>query len=711
VLRAWSSRFRALGIVLLVGVLILVAAWVSLPFVTSSKTEIITGRVIGHDGQPVAGAKVTGPAGEASSNEDGWFQIAAQSGPQWLTVTHETFLPRTRAAAPQKAVLFRLTPDDGETVTLHFAGDVMFGRRFYDPNEDGDMSDGLLQPNAGVQEHAALLTHVQPLLENAHVSIVNLETPLIPEPYFDPTRPRQARFHPTKDYAFASAPASAPALREAGVDVIGLANNHLYDALEEGLMSTFNALEQAGFEAGTEYYGAGMNELDAWRPAVVSVRGQSIAFLGCTSIPGEEHAISYVASDRAGKGGAAECDEARIRAAVAQAAESYDLVVFQVHGGYEYGRSPSLHVERLSRVAREAGASLIVNHHPHVVGGLDWDGTSLTAWTLGNFIFDQTVWPTFESYLLAVHVRHGEIVRAYTEPFIVEGYVPKGVVGGIADYIARGAAGRESGPFMIEDGAAEVDTQGTAVAATATIPAAGTPGSGSIMHLSDGWWVSDTPAGTVQPGRDLLYTGGFENETVDPESRAEYLWTLGTADKRHGSAYAFEGSGGVRLQRTADNTSDVLLSPLYRVLIAPESELSIVGMIRASNRAEVTLQLSWYPDTAGRSTSQTVEPVQVTPSGSWLPFRLDIAAPPGAIAVGLFLRLAPPERRMAYADVDNVRLIQWASDSAPASPLYDHVRIFDGLSLELRNEQLPGAEGWLGLEFLEPLFPRIEVSD
>lgn len=69
-----------------------------------------------------------------------------------------------------------------------------------------------------------------------------------------------------------------------------------------------------------------------------------------------------------------------------------------IHGGYEHGRDLSVQVRRLSDIAVESGATLIVNHHPHVVGGLRFESGALTAWTLGNLLLDQTVWPTFESY-------------------------------------------------------------------------------------------------------------------------------------------------------------------------------------------------------------------------------------------------------------------------------------------------------------------------
>jgi poly-gamma-glutamate synthesis protein (capsule biosynthesis protein) len=224
------------------------------PTASSHPNQVIKGRVVSLEGEPVNGASVTTSSGQTKTNSDGWFQLeSAKADPEWVTVKHASFISRTRAATPSAPVLVRLTPDDGQTISLHFTGDVMLGRRFYDPNEDGRTNDGLLQPDSGVDEHKALLKHVQPLLENADLTISNLESPLTAKPYLDPRFRRPPQFHSTKDYVFASSPAAAKALRQAGIDVLDLANNHLYDALEQGITDTRNALTQAGFSPGSGY--------------------------------------------------------------------------------------------------------------------------------------------------------------------------------------------------------------------------------------------------------------------------------------------------------------------------------------------------------------------------------------------------------------------------------------------------------------------------
>mgnify|MGYP001570675240 CR=1 FL=1 len=657
-------------------------------------TPVISGTVISQGGLPVAGATVSNGDDEAVTAGDGTFELDADEDNEWVTATHPDFETRVRAARRGEPVLIRLTPDPGSTVTMHFTGDVMFGRRFYDPNEDGDPSDALLTADAGLAEHFELLRPIEPLLSAADLTIVNLETPLIDDPTFPLDEPRPDRLHPTKEFAFASEPAAAAALRAAGVDVVDLGNNHLYDAMEAGVTSTISALDAEGLA----HYGAGLTEEEAWAPAVAKVGDTTIAFLGCTTVTGEEHAVSYVAGP--GKGGAARCDEQQIRTRVAAAAAANDTVVFSIHGGFEYQREPSANVQQLSQAAREAGARVVVNHHPHVTGGFDWTNGALTAWTMGNFVFDQSVWPTFGSYLLAVGVRDDEVVRAYAEPLMIERYLPRGLTGARAVHVAREAAGRAPGPFLIEDGAMEVDLAGAALPNNQTVSLAGGDEPGTIMRIHDGTSISaidPNSTGAAQHGRDLLAFGTFENEAVDPDRRNGSFWELSGDDRRTSARAAYRGASGVELSRDSRRANDAALTPLHRVLVSPGTELSITGMVSTVGDATVIVQLSWYQDTRGSSVVQTLETLVDHPDAEWRSFRLDVTVPESVVAVGLFIRLLPPEQGLARARLDDLAIIEWAPADAAPSALYDHVRIAGSVDAVLSHSWLAGAERWARL--------------
>src|SRR6185503_12401607 len=131
---------------------------------------------------------------------------------------------------------------DGKTVVIHFAGDTMFGRRFFDPNEDDYLADGLLPLRPTVDDHMRLLAAVKPLLENADFSVVNLETTISRQPYFRSRDARPPSFHATAENVYASHPNSVLALKQSGVDLVDMGNNHNYDMLEVGLSTSLSAL-------------------------------------------------------------------------------------------------------------------------------------------------------------------------------------------------------------------------------------------------------------------------------------------------------------------------------------------------------------------------------------------------------------------------------------------------------------------------------------
>jgi Bacterial capsule synthesis protein PGA_cap len=638
------KRISVLGVVLLAvvvvgGVLGFVAQ------VSDPADDRVNGTVVDPQGRPLAGVVVQGPAGETTTDSRGRFELGSAAG--WVTAHAEGWLPRTRAAVPGEPVLVRLAAATPGTVTLTFAGDVMFGRRFYDPQDDGS-GGGLLSSHAGVAEHARLLAEVRPLLAEADLTAVNLEGPLVAKPWFDPIAPRPARFHPTKDYAFASSRAAAQALARTGVDVVGLGNNHMYDALEAGVRSTRKALTGAGFPAGRGFFGAGSSVAQAWRPAVQDVGGVRVAFVGCTSILGDDQPLTYVAGP--GKGGAAPCSQGRVVRAVHKARRDADVVVVMIHGGFEYGRRPSPQVRALSIAARRAGATLVVNHHPHVVGGLS-AGRGLTAWTMGNLLFDQTVWPTFESYALTVAVTEGEVSAAWVEPLRVQDFVPTAVVGEEADWVARGALARSRGRWVVDDGSLWLDVGGAARRESTRVVDAG------LSRVDSGC--------AAAAGRELLWTGDFEAQDLHDaaqDSPQAPLWNVEPGDPyRHlDSGAAHHGEEGVLLHRGSANETDVLLTVDHRVLVGERDRLTVLLDHKALHGdPSGTLQLSWYNDTKGSSQARTEVAVPV--GDDWRTLRLDVRVPVNAVAVQPFVRLAPPDRGVSQLAVDDVRLIDWDS--------------------------------------------------
>lgn len=660
------------------------------------------GRIVDMDGLPIQGAHIESSNNTSTSNKDGSFRFSGEGFPEWLKVTASGYISRTRAAIPGLPVFFRLTPDDGKTIVIHFAGDTMFARYFFDPNRDDHTTDGLLPLEPSVDDHMKLLAPIKPLLENADFTVVNFETTLSDQAFFPKNAPRPIAFHPTAASVYTSHPNSVLALKQSGVDIVDLGNNHAYDMLETGLDKTLAVLDQAGML----HFGAGTDEASAWAPVTISLEGQTVAFVGCTTLriplnTPTRFDIPYVASDVLGKGGAAYCAEARLRSEIINAKKQADIVIVMIHGGREYDRTPINKITYLTEIARQAGATLIVNHHSHVVGGFSRKDQSLIAWSIGNFLFDQTVWPSFESYLLAVYLREGKIIRAYVEPLMIDGFLPHGLTNELADYVVRGAAGREPGPFIMESGAMEVDLNGRAMQHTYTQSMDGGPEPGQIMTVPQAQWISDFEGtGKLFLGRDLLWIGGFENNIVDSVSYGAPLWDLNSGSIRIGRDYAYEGEIGIRLTRDIADAKDAVTNSLSRVLVEPSTNLSITGMIRIDPGVRVLAQMSWYAAISGPSFLKTTEQIEVQSNSTWQPFRVDVQVPGKAVALGLYLRLTPPDQgsviaNTATADLDNIRIIQWAHPGAQYSPLYNFALLTGSGDITFAQDIFAGAEQWL----------------
>jgi hypothetical protein len=247
----------------------------------------------------------------------------------------------------------------------------------------------------------------------------------------------------------------------------------------------------------------------------------------------------------------------------------------------------------------------------------------------------------------------------------------------------------------MENGAMEVDLAGRAIQKTYTQSMDGGSAPGAIIAVPQAQWVSSFKGtGNLLLGRDLLWIGGFENKEVSA-SQVAPLWDLGTGSPEIGKDFAYEGEAGIRMERGASNTSDAVTTNLHRVLVSSHANLTITGMVRINQGVGAQLQLSWYSSTSGPSFAKSNWPISVQNYGSWQPFRLDVQAPGTATALGLYLRLRPPDKGTVSADFDNLRIIEWASRSAPYLPLYNYALLTGPGDLTFTQQVLPGAEQWL----------------
>ena len=258
----------------------------------------------------------------------------------------------TERAHQQVRLSPRQTRQNG-TVTLAFAGDVHFTGR----------TAGLLN------DPATAFGPVSAVLRAADFTAVNLETAVTSRGTPQP-----------KTYHFRTVPAAFTALRDAGVDLVTMANNHVLDYGQAGLADTLAAAATHRFPA----VGIGKDAAAAWAPYVTTINGTRIAVIGVSQVA--ELASSWVATARR-PGEANAIDLRRTLAAVRAAKRLAPVVIVFMHWGTERVACPNPSQLILARQLSAAGASIIVGAHAHVLQGSGWLGHTFVAYGMGNFLW------------------------------------------------------------------------------------------------------------------------------------------------------------------------------------------------------------------------------------------------------------------------------------------------------------------------------------
>jgi len=305
---------------------------------------------------------------------------------------------------------FVLVKRQPKRVMMAFGGDVMLGRRYLKPYFDDPV---LVDEVDTLTDAKKILAHIKPYMQLADFSVVNLESQVAE------AKPKQRA---PKSVTFYSEPELVDALLWAGVDYVTLGNNHTYDYLDEGLISTLDILN----EKNLPFSGAGLTEQDALKPYVHSINKDSFAMLGYVGWQGSK-SIKQTANQN--QGGAAFGSMENMVTGVKHAVKSGEHPIVQYHGSLEYSNEPTGVTEQRLKSALDAGAVLAVAHHPHVAQGLELYDNKLIAYSMGNFVFDQNFSSTQLSFLMYVWLDEGQFHRAEIVPVYVKGYKPTPATG------------------------------------------------------------------------------------------------------------------------------------------------------------------------------------------------------------------------------------------------------------------------------------------
>jgi poly-gamma-glutamate capsule biosynthesis protein CapA/YwtB (metallophosphatase superfamily) len=247
---------------------------------------------------------------------------------------------------------------DTKPISIAAVGDIMLGST--------SINDTFLPPNDGVD----MLKEVTPLLKQADITFGNLEGPMLEGGSTSKCSPKS-----TRCFAFRVPTRYGKLLKDAGFDVLSLANNHAGDFGDYGRTSTRKVLDDLGIKH------AGSDKA-LFSTVIVESKGKKIAFIGFA-----HNNITPNVNDLA-----------FARKLVTEAGKHADIIVVSFHGGAE--GTDSQHVPQrtelfagesrgnlplFSKTVIDAGADLVLGHGPHVLRGMEIYKDRLIAYSMGNF--------------------------------------------------------------------------------------------------------------------------------------------------------------------------------------------------------------------------------------------------------------------------------------------------------------------------------------
>ncbi len=239
---------------------------------------------------------------------------------------------------------------------------------------------------------------VAALLKEGDIAAANLECCIS----------ERGRPEPDKQFTFRAAPGVLAGAKRAGMDVFTLANNHVLDFGPEAMKDTLDHLDNNGID----YTGAGMNLYGATRPVIVEKKGLKVGFLAFSRV---FPSGSWVAGPKKW-GMASGYDVDLVKDSVEYLARQADFVVVSLHWGKEMAEYPRKEDVRFGHMLVDAGADMVLGHHPHVIQGIEFYKNKMIAYSAGNFIFSSPSPKALEGMIIQVEAENKKIGRARIIP-------------------------------------------------------------------------------------------------------------------------------------------------------------------------------------------------------------------------------------------------------------------------------------------------------
>ena len=279
------------------------------------------------------------------------------------------------AAQPEEITTEAETEPEGKyDFTVCFAGDVNFDDTYF-PIQHMDKQENGLED--------CISADLLKIMQDADLMCLNNEFT-----YSTGGAPLE-----NKLYTFRANPKRVSLLSKMGVDVVTLANNHVYDYGKQAMLDTFDTLENAGIS----YFGAGRNLEEAMKPVYVEIGGKTIALVAASRA--EKYRMTPQATED--EPGILRCYNTELfLQVIKEAKQNADFVIAYVHWGTEH--SFELEDVQLStaREYADAGADVVIGAHPHCLQGMEYYDEKPIIYSLGNFWFDDA---DVDTMLLQLH--------------------------------------------------------------------------------------------------------------------------------------------------------------------------------------------------------------------------------------------------------------------------------------------------------------------
>ena len=590
-------------------------------------------------------------------------------------------------------------------IKINFVGDIMLARGY----ENG----GGIIPTQGVE--AIFEPTLSILGDAADITVANLECPLT----------THWEHHPTKTIYFKSSPENVDGLTYAGIDIVSLANNHILDYMLPGIQETQSVLD----ENEILYSGAGENSYEAYLPTFFLKSGINFAFLSSSDRTGQYNNYQPYLNAGYNKPGFAYMTPYYLTEQINSVQDIADLTIVELHAGSEYSLAPGSDYDKnydeyffedyaeddifspfidipqmwdmeIRHLAVDAGADLVICHHPHIIQGVELYNGKLIAHSLGNFVFDLSYPETYPSLILNAKVDESGFYEYSITPVYIDDWIPvqaQGELGlHILDYLARRSkdlntylqVDRENvvANVVMDTLSMEMNTfsyqsqldfeQDNADWISEPLPL---QRDGSISSINS---ISSPNNFEYRLGRELVWFGNFEDEGCS-------LWNLNSNDEWYDDTESYAGERSVCHRRYPSSGDNIITNFEKRIkCYSASTKYSLQGYIKTQNASDVTIEIRYYES---RTDSYYLDSenigIEIDGDTDWTFYHKELTLPSQTRYFDIRLNSNCPNSDEALSWFDNVSITEWTNwQSINSTEEIEHPNDFYYLQLRTNSE-------------------------